>query len=56
MFSEARAAAEIGLKTTLVVRPGNKPLTDDDKKTFHTISSFCVLFGEDSDTTAANKK
>lgn len=55
-FAEAKSAAEAGLKTTLVVREGNEPLTDDDKKTYNTISSFSELLAETNDAETPAKK
>lgn len=43
---EACAAAEAGMQTVLSVRPGNTPLTDDDKSTYKTITSFSELTKE----------
>jgi len=43
---EAKAAAEAGMKTCIVVRPGNAELSDEDKQTYNTISSFAELFVE----------
>lgn len=40
---EAAAASEAGLKTAVVVREGNEPLTDEEKGKFNTISSFSEI-------------
>ncbi|KAK6635622.1 hypothetical protein RUM44_000876 [Polyplax serrata] len=45
---EAVAADKAGLQTTLVIREGNAPLTDDEKKAFTTIESFKDLVFESS--------
>ncbi|XP_015788967.1 enolase-phosphatase E1-like [Tetranychus urticae] len=37
---EAKAALQAGCKALLVVRPGNKPLTENEKTEFKTIKSF----------------
>ncbi|XP_071510590.1 enolase-phosphatase E1-like [Diadema antillarum] len=43
---EARPAKEAGLKSALVVRPGNKPLTEQEKAEFDIIKSFDDLWPE----------
>ncbi|XP_064624126.1 enolase-phosphatase E1-like [Lineus longissimus] len=43
---EAKAAAEAGMKSIIVVRPGNVELSEEDQKTYNTISSFSELFVE----------
>jgi enolase-phosphatase E1 len=45
--TEATAAHAAGLKTILVVRPGNSKLADKDLETSTTISSFSELFGDE---------
>lgn len=47
-LTEAVAADKAGLQTTLVIREGNAPLTDDEKKAFTTIESFKDLVFESS--------
>ncbi|XP_031558435.1 enolase-phosphatase E1-like [Actinia tenebrosa] len=46
VVKEACAATEAGMQTVLSVRPGNTPLTDDDKSTYKTIKSFSNLTEE----------
>lgn len=43
VLAEAQAAAASGMQARLVVRPGNVPLTDDDKITFKYVTSFSEL-------------
>ncbi|XP_078000767.1 enolase-phosphatase E1-like [Glandiceps talaboti] len=43
---EARPATLAGMKTCIVVRPGNADLTDDEKKEFNIIHSFSELVSE----------
>lgn len=45
-IAEATAAHAAGMKTALVLRPGNPKLSDKDLETFLTISSFSDLFSE----------
>lgn len=40
IVAEAQAAHEAGLQARLVVRPGNAPLTDDQKAAFHHVTSL----------------
>lgn len=40
---EAGPANEAGMKTCLVVREGNEPLSDEDKQKFNVIQSFTEL-------------
>ncbi|XP_072031741.1 enolase-phosphatase E1-like [Amphiura filiformis] len=40
---EAKPAEEAGLNVALVIRPGNAPLTDEDKQHYSTLTSFDVL-------------
>uniref|UniRef100_A0A7G3AHC3 Enolase-phosphatase E1 n=1 Tax=Lutzomyia longipalpis TaxID=7200 RepID=A0A7G3AHC3_LUTLO len=40
IVKEAKAAQEAGMNVVIVVRPGNAPLTDEDKKEFPTVESF----------------
>lgn len=47
-MAEAVAADKAGLQVTIVVREGNAPLTDDEKKAFTTITSFKELVFESS--------
>lgn len=49
-FSEASAAVKAGMKSQLVVRPGNAALTEDDKKNFPYIESFDELLGAEDGT------
>jgi len=44
--AEATAANEAGMKTAVVIREGNKELTDEEKQTFNTISSFSEISGD----------
>lgn len=46
---EAVPAAEAGMKVALAVRPGNAPITDEDKSRFTIIQSFSELY-EEADT------
>lgn len=48
LISEAVAADKAGLQVRLVQRDGNAPLTDDELKSFSTISSFKDLVLESS--------
>ncbi|XP_041468084.1 enolase-phosphatase E1-like [Lytechinus variegatus] len=41
---EARPAKEAGLKSAILVRPGNKALTDEEKKEFDLLESFKELW------------
>merc|ERR1711976_1092161 len=41
--SDAKAAADAGMKAILVEREGNAPLSEEDKANFETISSFSDL-------------
>ena len=43
---EALAATEAGLQTVISVRPGNAPLTDEDRRTYKIITSFHELLIE----------
>lgn len=43
VLAEAQAATEAGFQARLVVRPGNAPLTDDQKAAFEAITSFEAL-------------
>ncbi|XP_064602924.1 enolase-phosphatase E1-like [Liolophura sinensis] len=47
---EASAAVKAGMKSQLVVRPGNAALTEDDKKNFPYIESFDELLGAEDGT------
>lgn len=42
-INEARAAKEVDIKTILLVRPGNEPLTDEDKLEFKFVSTFAEI-------------
>ena len=44
MYAEAIAARAAGLKTCIVVREGNAPLTAQDLESFHIIKTFDQLF------------
>ena len=44
LFSEAKAATQAGVDTIISVRPGNAPLSDEDKDTYKTIESFDEIF------------
>lgn len=39
-IAEATAALEADCNAVLVERPGNKPLSDEDKETFPTVEAF----------------
>ncbi|XP_064485007.1 enolase-phosphatase E1-like isoform X1 [Ornithodoros turicata] len=43
VVAEAQAARAAGMQSRLVVRPGNSPLTDDEKITYQYVSSFSEL-------------
>ncbi|KAM8939357.1 enolase-phosphatase E1 [Pelodytes ibericus] len=43
VITEAEAAKEAGVHVAVVVRPGNAPLTDEDKCNYHLISSFSEI-------------
>jgi len=45
--TEATAAHAAGMKTIVVVRPGNAKIADKDLETVATISSFSELFGDE---------
>ncbi|XP_070577617.1 enolase-phosphatase E1-like [Ptychodera flava] len=49
---EARPASLAGMKTCIVVRPGNEKLTEEEESEFNTIHSFSELISTD----AQNKK
>ncbi|KAK6182527.1 hypothetical protein SNE40_010190 [Patella caerulea] len=46
---EAAAAVGAGIRSTLVIRPGNDDLTDDHLQNFSCIENFSELFGDDDD-------
>ena len=50
--AEAQPASKAGLQTAIVVREGNAPLTDEERKTFPLIHSFSELL---PDTKPAKK-
>lgn len=49
LFTEAAPASEAGMKTCLVVRDGNAPLSDDDLQKFNVIESFNELTSSQSE-------
>lgn len=55
MNSEAKAATAAGVETVISIRPGNSPLTDEDKQTYKTIESFDELL-QDEDLDIKKKK
>ncbi|XP_041353792.1 enolase-phosphatase E1-like isoform X2 [Gigantopelta aegis] len=46
---EASAAVEAGIRSTLVIRPGNEDLTDEHLQNFSCIERFDELFGDEDD-------
>ena len=48
VFAEAKAAADAGLKTVVIIREGNAPLSDEDKQSFFTVTSFTELCSSES--------
>ena len=43
LLAEAKAAEEAGLNVTVVLRPGNMELTEEEPAQYSTISSFSQL-------------
>lgn len=56
IVKEASAAKEAGVKSILLERPGNAPLTDDDKSNFPIVKSFAEIIVDESVTVATNGK
>jgi len=44
ILSEAVAATSSGMNSSLLMRPGNAPLADIDRNSFHVLSTFDELF------------
>ncbi|XP_022791022.1 enolase-phosphatase E1-like isoform X1 [Stylophora pistillata] len=56
VVKESRAAFKAGYKTAISVRPGNAPLTEEDKRDFKVISSFDELFEDTEELSRAKRK
>lgn len=56
VVKESRAAFKAGYKTAISVRPGNAPLTEEDKRDFKVISSFDELFEDTEELSHAKRK
>ncbi len=47
LTTEAKAAVEAGLRSTLVIRPGNADLTEEHLQNYSCIETFGELFGDE---------
>lgn len=56
VVKESRAAFKAGYRTAISVRPGNAPVTDEDKRDFKVISTFDELFEDTEELSHATKK
>ena len=48
-FSEAEAAVTAGMRSALLIRPGNAELTDEHLQNFACIERFDELYGDEDD-------
>ena len=48
-FTEAEAAVKAGMRSALVIRPGNADLTDEHLQNFACIEQFDELYGDEDD-------
>ena len=54
-FTEARAASEAGFTTAISVRPGNAVLTEKEKSSLRTISTFDELLFDIEESSSKKK-